>query len=138
MMTVSAVTNMTDYATTSSSSTSSVTDGLDKNAFMKILITQMQNQDPTQPMDDTQYVSELAQFSSLEQMTNVSDGITALSGMQSTTQALALVGKTVSLTVPGVTDPVTGKVDSIKFESGVPKLVIGGKEYDLSDVTTVQ
>jgi flagellar basal-body rod modification protein FlgD len=129
---------MTDYATTSSSSTSSVTDGLDKNAFMKILITQMQNQDPTQPMDDTQYVSELAQFSSLEQMTNVSDGITALSGMQSTTQALALVGKTVSLTVPGVTDPVTGKVDSIKFESGVPKLVIGGKEYDLSDVTTVQ
>ncbi|WP_258921671.1 flagellar hook capping FlgD N-terminal domain-containing protein [Heyndrickxia coagulans] len=48
---------------------------LDKNAFLKILIAQLQNQDPTNPMDDTQFVSQMAQFSSLEQMTNLKDDI---------------------------------------------------------------
>lgn len=136
-MAVTAVANNTDYSTTTSTSTSG-TNGMDKDAFMKILITQMQNQDPTKPMDDTQFISQMAQFSSLEQMTNVNTGLDILTQMQTTTQALTLVGKTVSLKVSGSTDPVSGKVDSIKFEGGVPKLVVGGKEYDLSSVLSVQ
>lgn len=138
-MAISAIPGLTDYTTTTTTSAStSDTNGLDKNAFMKILITQMQNQDPTKPMDDTQFISQMAQFSSLEQMTNVNAGLDVLTQMQTTTQALALVGRNVTLTVPGTKDPITGKVDSIKFESGVPKLVIGGKEYDLSTVQSVQ
>ena len=48
---------------------------LDKNDFLKILITQLSHQDPTQPMDDKAFIAQMAQFSSLEQMTNMSDGL---------------------------------------------------------------
>lgn len=52
--------------------------GLGKDAFMKLLITQLQNQDPLNPMDDKQFIAQMAQFSSLEQLTNINDGITKL------------------------------------------------------------
>lgn len=70
---------------------------LDKNAFLKLLTEQMKNQDPTQPMDSTAFVAQLAQFSSLEQMNNVNDNLTKLITAQGTslqTTAASVVGKT--------------------------------------------
>jgi flagellar basal-body rod modification protein FlgD len=111
---------------------------MDRDAFLKLLVTQLQNQDPTKPLDDTAFVSQLAQYSSLEQMTNMSEGLTTLSQMQLTNQALSLVGRTVELNNASGGANITGKVESIKFESGVPVLVVGGKEYQLADVLSVK
>ena len=47
---------------------------LGKDAFLELLVTQLQNQDPLNPMDDKEFIAQLAQFSSLEQMSNVADG----------------------------------------------------------------
>ena len=55
---------------------STKTSALDKNAFLKILVTELSNQDPTQQKDSTQYIAQLAQFSSLEQLTNLNTNTT--------------------------------------------------------------
>ena len=51
---------------------------LGKDAFLKLLVTQLQHQDPLNPLDDKEFIAQLAQFSSLEQMNNISEGITSL------------------------------------------------------------
>ncbi|SMC17854.1 flagellar basal-body rod modification protein FlgD [Clostridium acidisoli DSM 12555] len=79
-----------DPTNTSKASTTK-SNSLDKNAFMKILMAEVSNQDPTsQNNDPTQYISQLAQFSSLEQMTNLNNTMTL-------TSALNLIGATVQL-----------------------------------------
>lgn len=67
-------------AATSSAGTSSLTkgNGLGQDAFLKLLVTQLQHQDPSKPMDDTQFITQLATFSSLEQLTNISSQVTAI------------------------------------------------------------
>jgi flagellar basal-body rod modification protein FlgD len=70
---------------------------LGKDDFLKLLTAQLQQQDPTQPMDNTAFVAQLAQFSSLEQMNNVNDSLTKMLASQSTslqTTAAGMVGKT--------------------------------------------
>ena len=73
---------------------------LGKDDFLKILITQLQNQDPTSPMEDKEFISQMAQFSTLEQMTNMSTSIEGfLQAVQSESPILKgseLIGKTVS------------------------------------------
>ncbi len=68
---------------------------LDKNDFLKILITQLSHQDPTQPMDDKAFVAQMAQFSSLEQMTNMSEGLAKVADLVSRSQAVSLLGSAV-------------------------------------------
>lgn len=78
------------------SATQSDPSALDKNAFLKLLTTQLQQQDPTQPMDSTAFVAQLAQFSTLEQMNNTNDTLTKMLAAQSTalqTTAANFVGK---------------------------------------------
>lgn len=76
---------------TSTSTTSNTS--LDKNAFLQLLVTQMQYQDPLDPQDNSQYLSQLAQFSSLEQMTNVADGLSGVSSLVSNIDSSLLVGQ---------------------------------------------
>jgi flagellar basal-body rod modification protein FlgD len=54
---------------------------LGKDAFLQLLVTQLQHQDPTKPMDDTAYIAQLAQFSSLEQLTQIAESTAALRGL---------------------------------------------------------
>jgi flagellar basal-body rod modification protein FlgD len=63
---------------TSSNSTTKTNDGLGENAFLQLLVTQLQHQDPLQPQDDSQFLAQLAQFSSLEQLTQISGSIQQL------------------------------------------------------------
>lgn len=81
----------TEKASNSTSTTSN--SSLDKNAFLQLLVTQMQYQDPLDPQDNSQYLSQLAQFSSLEQMTNVADGLSEVSSQVSNIDSSLLVGQ---------------------------------------------
>jgi flagellar basal-body rod modification protein FlgD len=79
------------------SSSASGSNALGKNEFLKLLTAQLQQQDPTQPMESSAFVAQLAQFSSLEQMNNVNDTLTKMLTAQGTalgTTAASLVGKT--------------------------------------------
>jgi flagellar basal-body rod modification protein FlgD len=74
-------------------------DVLGKDAFLKLLVVQLQNQDPLNPLDDKEFIAQLAQFSSLEQMTNISDGIKSLTdktAQQDMLSAVNYIGKDVT------------------------------------------
>ena len=107
---------------------------LGKDDFMKLLITQMQNQDPLEPMDNNEYIAQMAQLSSLEQMSNLSQSF-------QTSQALSLVGKTVTATTTGQevgsTEEITGKVSKVTISGKTVLIVVDGKEFSLSDITEV-
>ncbi len=111
---------------------------LGKDDFLKLLVTQLKYQDPTKPMEDREFIAQMAQFSSLEQMTNMRDGLDVLTQMQITTQAMGLVGRTVDLRDPNSETPMSGKVDEIRFVGGEPRLVVDGKEYGLGDVLAIR
>ncbi len=66
---------------------------LDKNAFLKLLITQLENQDPLDPQDNSEFVAEMAQFSSLEQMTNMNDSLSKINTLVSNMDTSMLVGQ---------------------------------------------
>lgn len=92
--------------------------GLGQDAFMKMFLAQMTNQNPLDPMDNTEFTAQLAQFSSLEKLTQIADsldGIGRLEAAYSKTQALSYLGKEV--TVKGATMPVlAGYSNSIMFD----------------------
>lgn len=111
---------------------------LGKDAFLKILMTQLQNQDPTKPMDDSQFIAQMAQFSSLEQMTNLTKAFEDFAEVQEQSQMIeysSFVGKEVKwheltekLGEDGkpVTNEGTGQISAIKF-------VDGNVEFTLAD-----
>jgi len=98
---------------------------LDKDAFLKLLVTQMQYQDPMEPTSNTEYMSQMAQFSSVEQMQNLTSTIT--SG-----QTMSLTGQYVILNVPdaaGNIDQVSGLVDYVTVQDGKTYFHIGENYY---------
>src|SRR5260221_2991045 len=90
--------------------------GLDKNAFLKLLVAQMKNQDPLKPMDNTEFVAQLAQFSNLEQVMGINQRLDTLTaqgqGLQNT-EIAGLVGRTV--TVNGKTVGLDGSGGAASF-----------------------
>ncbi|MBI2267004.1 MAG: flagellar hook capping protein [Armatimonadetes bacterium] len=110
---------------------------LDKDAFLKLLMTQLKSQDPLQAMSDKEFMAQLAQFSQLEEMRNLNSGFQQLLGWQQVTQSAALIGKEVQVKVGGDEESVKGKVTSIKMENGTPYLMVGGKAYSLDQLEAV-
>lgn len=107
--------------------------GMDKDAFLKILVEQLRHQDPSQPGDSQQYIEQMTQFSILEQMTNVSEHVQVQTANDAAAQAINLVGHTVEYVVAGgedddEPDTKTGVVKSVDFSSGTPSLTIGEDE----------
>ncbi|MGK9132930.1 flagellar hook assembly protein FlgD [Brucella intermedia] len=108
---------------------------VDYNAFLKLLVTQMQNQDPTQPMDPTQYVSQLATFSNVEQAVQMNSKLDALIANTSVTQAAGWVGRTVSNadgSVKGVVKSVTIQSNGMLAELDNGKKILIGQGIKIS------
>ena len=109
---------------TTGTSFSNPSDNLGENDFLKLMMDQLQNQDPLNPSDPTQYMSELAGFSSLEQQTQIAGSTASAATQQASTSALGLLGHTVSYKdASGVTQ--TGTVSKVDFTSSGPALTIG-------------
>lgn len=102
--------------TASSSSTGSPNQitGISANegTFLTLLVSQLKNQDPLNPTDSTQFVSELAQFSSLEQLININQGVTTISGVVAPGTAGATSGSTTSANSSGSSTPSASQIDS--------------------------
>jgi flagellar basal-body rod modification protein FlgD len=108
---------------------------LGENDFLKLMMDQLQNQDPLNPADPTQYLSELAQFSSLEQQNSIATSTSSAANQGATTSALSLLGHSVSFTdSTGV--PQSGVVSKVNFGTAGPTLTVGTESgITMSDVT---
>jgi flagellar basal-body rod modification protein FlgD len=137
----------TTAATATSSSATSATSTaepvnpngeLGKNDFLKLMIAQLQAQNPLEPSNGTEYVSELAQFSQLEQTTNLAQANTEDAASQRVAQAVGLIGHKVSYTDSTGTAQ-TGTVQSVEITSGGATLTVEGTAgVALSGVTEVE
>ena len=131
------------------SSTQQVTQsafGLDFQSLLQIILTQLTFQDPLKPVDNAEFVSQLAQFASLQQSQTLNDSVTSLLASQSATQATGLLGHKVDFT----TDPtanaqaLTGTVQSVTFSTGQPQVTIvtsDGQTFanvSIANISTVQ
>ncbi len=116
--------------------TTSSSKQLTQQDFLQLLSTQMQNQDPMQPMDDSQFMAQMAQFSTLQATTTMSTDMTALRAHTDINTATDLVGKKVTITNSTV-GTVTGDVTGVDASSGAAQVIIGGKSYSLGDITGV-
>ena len=126
----------------------------DSNMFLNLMLQQLKNQDPTQPTDNTEWLSQLAQYSSLEQMTQMNTGLTNcmnyISAMYNDmamnaeiTQTLSMVGKEVTITIPDENDStktteITGKVTEANFKDGTGKVKVNGEYYSISNITSIR
>lgn len=113
--------------------------GMDRDDFLKLLMAQLQHQDPMSAMKDEQFVAQLAQFSSLEGMQNLQKSVSSLLSISQLTQSASLVGKTVQLQPPqDGAQKVVGTVSSVKMDQGVPKIVVNGQLYTLDTIQDVR
>jgi flagellar basal-body rod modification protein FlgD len=107
---------------------------LDKNDFLKLLVTQLAHQDPTAPMQDKEFISQMAQFSSLEQMTNMATGFGKLSSMLSGGEAASSLGHNVEITDGSRT--VQGVVKAVT-RGAVPQVLVNGEYFKWDQVSKV-
>jgi flagellar basal-body rod modification protein FlgD len=114
---------------------------MDKDAFLKLLITQLANQDPMQPMEDKEFISQMAQFSTLEQINNMSVGFERLgSGLDNLSEliagnnALSLLGKVVEI-VTGE-ELIKGKVEKVSGGE-TQQIFVNGRYYDYNEVVSI-
>lgn len=96
--------------------------GLSFDSLLRIVLTQLTYQDPLKPMENFEFVSQLAQFSQIQQTQSMSDNLAALVRAQSTGQAASLLGRTVD--VAAGTGSLTGKVTAVGFANGTPTFTI--------------
>lgn len=109
---------------------------LNQSDFLSLLTKQMQFQDPMEPMDNAQFVSQVNQFSQLESLNTISEDIKSNNGIM---QTLTLVGKEADLVNPDdVTKTITGTITEAKFNSTGSVIVVDGKEYPISVIKAVR
>jgi len=96
--------------------------GLGFEDLLRIVLTQLTYQDPLKPMDNFEFVSQLAQFSQIQQTQTMSDRMLGLLQAQATNQATSVLGHFVD--IPSGSAVITGKVSSVSFQSGEPQLTV--------------
>jgi flagellar basal-body rod modification protein FlgD len=133
-------------ATATTTAASTTTAAMGKDDFLKMLIAQLKNQDPTNPQQGAEFAAQLAQFSSVEQLTNVN---TALKSQNQNSlnlmnaQAINLIGKEITAQTAAGTDGtpgavITGPVTAVSFKDQTASLTVNGKDIPFTALLSVR
>ena len=109
---------------------------LGKDDFLKLLLSQLSHQDPMSPMENTEFIGQMAQFSSLEQMSNMNSEFTKLASMLHSSEAASMLGKTVELYGAEGAAPVLGVVEGVTRGAN-PELMIDGARYSMEQIKAI-
>ena len=128
-MAVTGVNYSSGTASSTSTSTTKTNNELGKDDFLQLLVTQLQHQDPLAPMEDKEFIAQMAQFTSLEQMKNMNNAVQI-------TQATSYIGKQVTWADSQGTEQ-TGIVTAIRIVNSEPKVMIGEESIELKKIMSV-
>ena len=103
---------------------------LNQDDFLELVVAQLTNQDPLNPMKDTEFIAQMAQFSALEQSKSMQKDMAQLN-------ANAVLGRVVELQDDNG-ELIRGPVSAIKIEAGTPKIIVNGQPYALSTLLSVE
>jgi len=131
MSSVSSVSSVSRTTTLGGSSTDL------QSQFMNLLITQLKNQDPSNPVDNNQMTAQLATLSQLGQMENLNSSFAKVLLTEQMNQATGLIGHSVAFVPDGQTSQTSGKVESVKVVDGAVRLMVGSYTVDPSTVLTI-
>lgn len=106
---------------------------LNQSDFLKILTIQLAKQDPLKPIDDQSFIAQMAQFSTLQQTSELSKSVAALRSAQELGAASTLIGKTVTVTDENQAE-VMGVVYGVDTSEAAPRLVVDGKRYTMNSL----
>ncbi len=127
-MTTPATASATEAQSSSSATTTPTNPGgtLGKDDFLKLMVAQLQSQDPLQPTESSAYIGELAQFTELEQVTNMAQTSAQSASAQQISQAVALIGHTVTCLDPATGETHQGVVQNVQVTSSGAALTVNG------------
>lgn len=111
--------------------------GMTSEDFMKILIVQLQNQDPSNPMDSDQLLNQVSQMRSLQSSLELETALKGVTLSQQLNGAASLIGKTVTAVTGDDDVTVSGKVDSVVVKDGSTLLKINGQQIPIADITNI-
>lgn len=135
-MTIPAVTGAS-AAQQTGTQTSQFKQTLDSEVFMRLLVTQLRNQDPSNPMDSSEMISQTAQLAQMEKVTQLADISAESFALQMRSVAATFHGRDVTYTNSDGTK-ATGKVTAVKFDTTIPTLVVGDTDVPLTQVTDIR
>jgi flagellar basal-body rod modification protein FlgD len=108
-----------------------------KDQFLKLFLTQLQNQNPLEPMQDKDFLMQLAQFVQVENAEEMTQTLHRLQMLVTSTQATALLGKQVIALPEGEATPTEGKVSAVRFTAEGVWLMVNGKQVGVQNVVQV-
>ena len=127
-MQIAATSNTTAASQTASSATPATNNTLNYKSFLELLVAQLKNQDPTNPSDPTAFVSQLASFSSVEQLVNTNSKLDALLTQSELSQGASIIGRTVT----SADGSISGQVGSVQItSSGATAILTSGQTLSL-------
>jgi flagellar basal-body rod modification protein FlgD len=141
MSTIENIASGTTGSTTSNTSDLEKTNAIGKDDFFKMLIAQLKNQDPLNPADGTAFAAQLAQFSSLEQLTNLNTTLTSQNQNYANllnVQSVNLIGKEVTASNGDGATTITGQVSAVSFKDKTIYLTVDGQEISFNNVVSVK
>ena len=134
-----ATTKEADSTSKTNTSTRNVSGTLGKDDFLQLMVLQLQNQDPTSPTDNTEMIAQLAQFSALEQMTNLNTSFEDLSARVDQLNFMS-AGSLVGTTATGLTssgETVEGAIERVSLANGIVTLTINGSDVTMDKIQRI-
>ncbi len=110
--------------------------GIGKSDFLQLLVAQLRNQDPLQPMQDGEFIAQMAQLNTVEQLTTMNNNLTEFMNFNEMAQASSLIGKTIEAEPQGKS-PIQGTVQQVVLEQGKPVLMVDGQKVAMSDIRQI-
>lgn len=136
MTSVQDLKSMTSTATAAQGGVSGANSSLGKDDFLKLFVTQLQHQDPLSPMENAEFMGQMASFSTLEQVSKLAAANEQLAAQMSLTASVGLLGREVTWTdAAGAVQ--SGTVERVSSQDGKSQLTVGGTTVDLSSVNQV-
>ena len=132
------VSSATAASTQSSSASAQSSVEVSPDQFLKLLMTELSSQDPLNPMDQPQFIAQLAQIQSVSELRTLNTTLAANSGQANASAAVALLGHTVTWADAGTGATASGKVDAILLTASGNSVQVGSSQVKFSDVLSVQ